>query len=134
MLHASQGWLQPSPGGGGWGVGREIQPSKSDCILVSSWSKWTFLTQDDLRSSVVTCRDDGRVVFVVKGGAAEVDKPHCGVIYSPLVAFLKEKTKAARAKFLNFTSLTEGLHHDRVSRSAEHHSAFSTVKGQLAAS
>lgn len=39
----------------------------------------------------MTCGDDGRVVFVVKGGAAEVNKSHRGVIYSPLVAFLKEE-------------------------------------------
>lgn len=37
----------------------------------------------------MTCRDDGRVVFVVKGGAAEVDEPHRGVVYSPLVALLR---------------------------------------------
>lgn len=39
----------------------------------------------------MTCGDDGRVVLVVKGGAAEVNEPHRGVIYSPLIAFLKEE-------------------------------------------
>ena len=37
----------------------------------------------------MTCRDDGRVVFMVKGGAAKVNKPHRGVIYSPFIALLK---------------------------------------------
>lgn len=42
----------------------------------------------DLWGSVVTSRDDDRVVFVVKGGAAEVDEPHRGVVYPPFIALL----------------------------------------------
>lgn len=44
----------------------------------------------------MTCGDDGRVVFVVKGGAAKVNEPHRGVVYSPLVALLKEDRKETR--------------------------------------
>lgn len=60
----------------------------------SSWwlskSKPAALTQDDLWCSVVTRRDDGWVVFMVKGGAAKVNKSHCCVVYSALAALLKE--------------------------------------------
>lgn len=41
----------------------------------------------------MTSRDDGRVVFVVKSGTAKVNKPHCGVIYSSLIALLKGEEK-----------------------------------------
>lgn len=41
----------------------------------------------------MTRRDDGGVVFVVKGGAAKVNEPHCGVIYPPLIALLREDRK-----------------------------------------
>lgn len=36
----------------------------------------------------MTRRDDGGVVFVVEGGAAEVNEPHRGVVYPPLAALL----------------------------------------------
>lgn len=45
-------------------------------------------TQYDLWGSIVARRDDGRVVLVVKRGAAEVDKPHRGVLQPPLTAIL----------------------------------------------
>lgn len=78
--------------GGKRGQGRNLPALTSSCRLLAAFSsKLPSLTQYDLRSSVVTCGDDGRVVFVVKGGAAEVNEPHRGVIYSPLVAFLKEE-------------------------------------------
>lgn len=78
--------------GGERGQGRNLPALTSLCRLRAAFSsKLPSLTQYDLRSSVVTCGDDGRVVFVVKGGAAEVNEPHRGVIYSPLVALLKEE-------------------------------------------
>lgn len=42
----------------------------------------------DLQGSIVTSRDDDRVVFVVKGGTAKVNQPHCGVVYPPFIALL----------------------------------------------
>lgn len=57
-------------------------------VLDTPRAKMTFLTKYDLWGSVVTSRDDDRVVFVVKGGAAEVDEPHRGVVYPPFIALL----------------------------------------------
>lgn len=37
--------------------------------------------------------DDGGVVFVVEGGAAEVNEPHRGVVYPPLAALLRATKK-----------------------------------------
>jgi hypothetical protein len=39
--------------------------------------------QDDLRRAVVLGRDDGRVVGVVRGGAAEVDEPDLRIADAP---------------------------------------------------
>lgn len=88
--------------GGERGQGHNLPVLTSPCRLLAAFSsKLPSLTKYDLRSSVVTCGYDGRVVLVVKGGAAEVNEPHRGVIYSPLVAFLKEEgcSKAAGLYF-----------------------------------
>lgn len=55
-------------------------------------SKRASPTQNDLRRPVVTRGDDGRVVLMVEGGAAEVNEPHGGVADPPLAALLEEQS------------------------------------------
>ena len=69
-------------------------PGYSLIIILS-----TSLTQNDLWSSVMTRRDDGGVVLMVKGGAAKVDQPHCGIFYSPLITLLEEDRKETSQQF-----------------------------------
>lgn len=87
-----------------WGLERRDTFLKNTAqdwqLLVTPWSKSTSLTQDDLWSSVVTSGDDDRVVFVVKGGAAKVNEPHRGVIYSPLIALLEEEEERRNSTWL----------------------------------
>lgn len=54
----------------------------------------------------MACRDDGRVVFMVKGGTAEVNEAHCGIIYPPLIALLNgdKNLIVQRFKGLNVTA------------------------------
>lgn len=46
----------------------------------------------------MTRGDDGGVVFVVEGGAAEVNEPHRGVVYPPLAALLRATKKKEKKK------------------------------------
>lgn len=60
------------------------------------------LTEDDLWRSVMASGDDGAVVFVVKGGAAEVHHPHGRALHAALVPLLganrEEVTRCTQAK------------------------------------
>lgn len=90
ILQTSQGWLQPNSARAHQGTKASNSAKQNWQLLVTPWFKSTSLTQNDFWSSVVTCRNDDRVVFMVKGGTAKVNKPYCGVIYSPLTTFLNE--------------------------------------------
>lgn len=106
ILHTSQGWLQPNSTGETKHVKVKKNKITRDRLQhQNAASKSTGLTQNHLWGSVVTCGDDGRVVLVVKGGAPKVNKPHGGVVYPLLVAFLEGRQMSSEMPWPFFLQL-----------------------------
>lgn len=57
------------------------------------WTSPCPPTEDDLRCSVMASGDNGAMVFMVKGGTAEVHHPHSRALDAALVSLLGAKQK-----------------------------------------
>lgn len=76
MENMSQGYDQPRPAGE---KGRHESVEVAKCERRVQKEK-DRLTKDDLRSSIVSRRDDRRVVLLLERRRSEVDKPDVGVV------------------------------------------------------
>lgn len=56
--------------------------------ITAHWAVLSSLTQDDLWGSVMASGDNGAMVFMVKGGAAEVHHPHSRALHTALIPLL----------------------------------------------
>lgn len=56
--------------------------------ISARWAVLSSLTQDDLWGSVMASGDNGAMVFMVKGGTAEVHHSHSCALHTTLISLL----------------------------------------------